>query len=94
MFSAATAAAAAAQVHVPEGLTALDLDLIKLTAQFVARNGAAFLTGVRACVCLNAFSMLLHVRLCASVCACVCLCVLVCACVVALGQPEAARYSR
>jgi hypothetical protein len=33
------------QVHVPEGLTALDLDLIKLTAQFVARNGAAFLTG-------------------------------------------------
>lgn len=38
--------AAAAQVHVPEGLTGLDLDLIKLTAQFVARNGAAFLTGL------------------------------------------------
>jgi hypothetical protein len=34
------------QVHVPEGLTALDLDVIKLTAQFVARNGAAFLTGL------------------------------------------------
>jgi len=34
------------QVHVPEGLTALDLDIIKLTAQFVARNGAAFLTGL------------------------------------------------
>lgn len=26
-------------VHIPEGLTALDLDTIKLTAQFVARNG-------------------------------------------------------
>jgi hypothetical protein len=34
------------QVHVPEGLTGLDLDVIKLTAQFVARNGAAFLTGL------------------------------------------------
>lgn len=34
------------QVHVPEGLTALDLDLIKLTAQFVARNGKTFLTGL------------------------------------------------
>jgi hypothetical protein len=34
------------QVHVPEGLTALDLDIIKLTAQFVARNGVAFLTGL------------------------------------------------
>ena len=34
------------QVHVPEGLTALDLDLIKLTAQFVARNGKSFLTGL------------------------------------------------
>jgi hypothetical protein len=31
---------------VPEGLTALDLDVIKLTAQFVARNGKAFLTGL------------------------------------------------
>ena len=30
----------------PEGLTALDLDVIKLTAQFVARNGRAFLTGL------------------------------------------------
>ena len=30
----------------PEGLTALDLDMIKLTAQFVARNGKAFLTGL------------------------------------------------
>lgn len=34
------------QVHVPEGLTGLDLDVIKLTAQFVARNGASFLTGL------------------------------------------------
>jgi len=34
------------QVHVPEGLTALDLDVIKMTAQFVARNGKAFLTGL------------------------------------------------
>lgn len=33
-------------VHVPEGLTGLDLDVIKLTAQFVARNGASFLTGL------------------------------------------------
>ena len=32
-------------VHVPEGLTYFDLDLIKLTAQFVARNGKGFLTG-------------------------------------------------
>jgi hypothetical protein len=34
------------QVHVPEGLTGLDLDVIKLSAQFVARNGASFLTGL------------------------------------------------
>eukprot|EP00210_Caulerpa_lentillifera_P001175 g1131.t1 len=33
-------------VSVPEGLTALDLDTIKLTAQFVARNGKSFLTGL------------------------------------------------
>ena len=33
-------------VHVPEGLTYFDLDLIKMTAQFVARNGKGFLTGV------------------------------------------------
>lgn len=31
---------------VPEGLTAQDLDTIKLSAQFVARNGKAFLTGL------------------------------------------------
>jgi len=31
---------------VPEGLTALDLDIIKLSAQFVARNGKNFLTGL------------------------------------------------
>lgn len=30
-------------VHVPEGLTALDLDIIKLTAQMTARNGKNFL---------------------------------------------------
>ena len=30
----------------PEGLTALDLDVVKLTAQFVARNGKSFLTGL------------------------------------------------
>lgn len=34
------------QAHVPEGLTALDLDVVKLTAQFVARNGKDFLTGL------------------------------------------------
>ncbi|KAK9807061.1 hypothetical protein WJX72_012308 [[Myrmecia] bisecta] len=33
-------------VHVPEGLTLQDLDIIKLTAQFVARNGKQFLTGL------------------------------------------------
>jgi hypothetical protein len=33
------------QVHVPEGLTLLELDLIRLVAQFVARNGKNFLTG-------------------------------------------------
>ena len=32
----------------PEGLTALDLDTIRLTAQCVARNGKAFLTGLAA----------------------------------------------
>jgi splicing factor 3A subunit 1 len=32
--------------HVPEGLSLLDVDLMKLTAQFVARNGKAFLTGL------------------------------------------------
>lgn len=34
------------KVHVPEGLTALDLDIIKVVAQFVARNGKTFLTGL------------------------------------------------
>ncbi|GLI60020.1 hypothetical protein VaNZ11_002084, partial [Volvox africanus] len=33
-------------VHVPEGLTTQDLDIIKLTAQFVARNGKSFLAGL------------------------------------------------
>jgi len=33
-------------VHVPLGITSLDLDVIKLTAQFVARNGKSFLTGL------------------------------------------------
>ncbi|CAD7697669.1 unnamed protein product [Ostreobium quekettii] len=33
-------------VHVPEGLTAQDLDIIKLVAQFVARNGKTFLSGL------------------------------------------------
>eukprot|EP00884_Botryococcus_braunii_P002572 jgi/Botrbrau1/12315/Bobra.0205s0013.1 len=33
-------------VHVPEGLTLLELDLIRLVAQFVARNGKNFLTGL------------------------------------------------
>lgn len=33
-------------MHVPEGLTALDLDVIKIVAQFVARNGKTFLTGL------------------------------------------------
>lgn len=31
---------------VPEGLTALDLDIVKLSAQFVARNGKNFLTAL------------------------------------------------
>ncbi|BDA49786.1 Splicing factor 3A subunit 1 [Coccomyxa sp. Obi] len=35
-------------VPTPEGLTAFDLDNIRLTAQFVARNGKAFLTGLAA----------------------------------------------
>ncbi|KAF5843032.1 Pre-mRNA splicing factor PRP21 like protein-domain-containing protein [Dunaliella salina] len=33
-------------VHVPEGLSVLELDTIKLAAQFVARNGKSFLTGL------------------------------------------------
>ena len=33
-------------LHIPEGLTALDLDVIKMTAQCVARNGKSFLTGL------------------------------------------------
>lgn len=34
------------QVSVPEGLALLEVDLIKLTAQFVARNGKDFLSGL------------------------------------------------
>lgn len=34
------------QVPTPEGMQALDLDTMRLTAQFVARNGKAFLTGL------------------------------------------------
>lgn len=33
-------------VHVPELATTLDVDIIKLTAQYVARNGKSFLTGL------------------------------------------------
>lgn len=33
-------------VHVPELANSLDVDIIKLTAQYVARNGKAFLTGL------------------------------------------------
>lgn len=33
-------------VPLPDGITAFDLDVIKLTAQFVARNGKSFLTGL------------------------------------------------
>eukprot|EP00898_Chlorokybus_atmophyticus_P003838 jgi/Chlat1/4455/Chrsp29S04408 len=33
-------------VPIPPGLTPLDLDVIKLTAQFVARNGKSFLAGL------------------------------------------------
>lgn len=33
-------------IHVPEGITVKDLDIMKLTAQFVARNGKSFLTGL------------------------------------------------
>lgn len=33
-------------VRLPEGITGEELDIIKLTAQFVARNGKAFLTGL------------------------------------------------
>ena len=36
------------QVPTPEGLTAYDLDNIRLAAQFVARNGRAFLAGLAA----------------------------------------------
>jgi splicing factor 3A subunit 1 len=34
-------------VHVPPGLTLQELDIIKLTAQYVARNGKEFLRGLR-----------------------------------------------
>ena len=30
----------------PDGITAFDLDVVRLTAQFVARNGKSFLTGL------------------------------------------------
>ncbi|KAM7251222.1 hypothetical protein ACFE04_023105 [Oxalis oulophora] len=33
-------------VRIPEGITGEELDIIKLTAQFVARNGKSFLTGL------------------------------------------------
>ncbi|KAL9244664.1 hypothetical protein vseg_018419 [Gypsophila vaccaria] len=33
-------------VRLPEGITGEELDIIKLTAQFVARNGKSFLTGI------------------------------------------------
>ncbi|GAV58127.1 Surp domain-containing protein/PRP21_like_P domain-containing protein, partial [Cephalotus follicularis] len=33
-------------VRIPEGITGEELDIIKLTAQFVARNGKPFLTGL------------------------------------------------
>ncbi|KAJ9141247.1 hypothetical protein P3X46_031804 [Hevea brasiliensis] len=33
-------------IRLPEGITGEELDIIKLTAQFVARNGQAFLTGL------------------------------------------------
>ncbi|KAL3817883.1 hypothetical protein ACJIZ3_003788 [Penstemon smallii] len=33
-------------VRLPEGITGEELDIIKLTAQFVARNGKSFLTGL------------------------------------------------
>ncbi|XP_074312588.1 putative splicing factor 3A subunit 1 [Silene latifolia] len=33
-------------VRLPEGITAEELDIIKLTSQFVARNGKSFLTGL------------------------------------------------
>ena len=33
-------------VDVPEGMSSMDLEVIKLTAQFVARNGKGFLTGL------------------------------------------------
>ena len=35
-------------VALPEGITAFDLDVIRLTAQLVARNGKGFLTGLTA----------------------------------------------
>ena len=33
-------------IPLPDGIAAFDLDVIKLTAQFVARNGKSFLTGL------------------------------------------------
>ena len=33
-------------IALPDGISAFDLDVIKLTAQFVARNGKSFLTGL------------------------------------------------
>ncbi|KAK2417875.1 putative splicing factor 3A subunit [Trifolium repens] len=41
-------------VRLPEGITGEELDIIKLTAQFVARNGKSFLTGLT-----NAYSKVL-----------------------------------
>ena len=41
-----SAFAPSSQVHVPAGLAMLELDLIRLTAQYVARNGKEFLTGL------------------------------------------------
>ena len=41
-------------VPLPDGISAFDLDVIKLTAQFVARNGKGFLTGLTSREHMNA----------------------------------------
>jgi hypothetical protein len=60
-------------VALPDGVSAFDLDVIKLTAQFVARNGKSFLTGLTSREHMNPqarphavqarLSALVHVRL-------------------------------
>jgi splicing factor 3A subunit 1 len=53
-------------IALPDGISAFDLDVIKLTAQFVARNGKSFLTGLTSREHLNP-----QARTCGCIAACV-----------------------